>query len=47
MTKKIREDIKGSVGMPISVQVIGYPWDDEIALGVMKAIETKVNFKGL
>ena len=31
--------MKGSKGMPLCVQVVGFPWDDEIALGVMKAID--------
>ena len=45
LTKAIRDDIKGSVGMPIAVQVISYAFQDEVALGVMKAIDEKVRFR--
>lgn len=34
----------GSAGMPLSVQVIGYSYQDEVVLGVMKAIDEKVAF---
>jgi len=36
---------EGSAGMPISVQVIGFPFEDEKCLGVMKAIESKIDHK--
>ena len=39
LSKVIRRDIKGSVGMPLSVQVVGERWKDELVLGVMNVIE--------
>ena len=38
-TKGIRKDLVGSAGMPVGVQVVSRKWDDEVALGVMKAID--------
>ena len=38
-TRAIRNDMVGQEGMPVSVQVVGLPWEDETVLGVMKAIE--------
>lgn len=35
-----RETEKGSVGLPIAVQVIARPWHDHVALAAMAAIET-------
>lgn len=43
-TSSIKQDIKGSVGMPIGVQVVSYIWEDETCLGVMKAIDDYVKF---
>lgn len=31
--------------MPISVSVVAKPWEDEIAVGVMQAIDRKVKFR--
>ena len=44
ITKSIRNDIIQSRGMPLTVQVISQLWDDEIALGVMKALDEEVKF---
>jgi Asp-tRNA(Asn)/Glu-tRNA(Gln) amidotransferase A subunit family amidase len=44
-TKSIRKDIKGSVGMPVGVQVVSYQWEDETCLGVMKALDDKINYR--
>ena len=38
ITSVIREDLLGSAGMPLSVQVVGRPWMDEAVLGVMKTL---------
>lgn len=35
---------KGAVGMPLNVQVIGRPWQEEMVLHVMKLLQDKVNF---
>ena len=36
--------MKGSAGMPVTVTIVGMPFDDETTLGVMQAIDQKVNF---
>ncbi len=37
--------MKGSKGLPLSVSIVARPWEDEIAIGVMKAIDRKVQFR--
>eukprot|EP00347_Sterkiella_histriomuscorum_P012439 403368569 len=44
-TEAIKNDIKGSKGMPVSVSIVGHAWEDETVLGVMKAIEEGIQFK--
>lgn len=44
-TKGIKEDLATANGLPVGVQVISRKWDDEVALGVMKAIDESV-FEG-
>lgn len=44
-TRAIQNDMKGTRGMPVSVSVVGYPYEDELVLGVMRAIEEAVSFK--
>jgi len=39
-----QENMEGSAGLPVSVQVMALPWEDEKCLAVMKSIEEKVNF---
>lgn len=34
----------GSEGMPLSIQVVGYPNEDEKVLGIMKIIENYYQF---
>jgi Asp-tRNA(Asn)/Glu-tRNA(Gln) amidotransferase A subunit family amidase len=40
----IRRDIKGSVGMPISVTIVAQPYEDEVAIGVMQRLDEEVAF---
>ena len=47
ISKKCQEAIQGSVGMPVNVQVLSLPWEDEKCLAVMKAIESKIKFNEL
>jgi len=47
MFKKCQDAIQGSVGMPVNVQVLTLPWEDEKCLAVMKAIESKIKFHEL
>ena len=42
--KYAQENMKGSVGLPISVQVLALPWEDEKCLTVMKTLENEFNF---
>jgi len=45
LTTKIRNTNKGSVGMPIGVQVVTRQWKDEECLAVMKLIDNEVRFR--
>jgi len=42
-TEDIRQDMVGSVNMPLTVSIVAQPWEDEIALGVMKALSDSLN----
>jgi fatty acid amide hydrolase len=42
ITRDIKRTIKGSVGMPISIQVASKRWQDEKCLAVMKIIDDEV-----
>ena len=44
-TKVLNEDAQGSQGLPVTIQVIGYAFEDENVLGVMKVIEEKAKYK--
>ncbi len=39
MTTKLKESAKGSAGLPVGIQVIGLPFEDEKVLGLMKVLE--------
>lgn len=43
-TSAIKKDIKGSVGMPVGVQVVSYIFEDETCLGIMKALDDYIKF---
>jgi Amidase len=45
ITKKCRDSVKDSAGLPIGVQVAAPRWKDEECLAVMKILEELVNFK--
>ena len=36
---------EGAVGLPVGIQVVGMPFEEEKVLGLMKYIEGQVNFK--
>jgi Asp-tRNA(Asn)/Glu-tRNA(Gln) amidotransferase A subunit family amidase len=40
----LNETGKGSAGMPVGIQVIGLPFEDEKVLGFMKSLEKEVKF---
>lgn len=44
LTAKMKETVKGSVGMPICLEFISAPYEDEKALAVMKIVEQEINF---
>ena len=35
----IKDGVKGAVGLPLNVQVIGKPWHEEMVLSVMKELD--------
>lgn len=41
---KMRESMKGSQGLPVNVQVMSYPYHEEVCLKLMKDIEDEVRF---
>jgi fatty acid amide hydrolase len=41
--RQARETDRGSVGMPVGVQVAGLPWREDIVLAIMEAIELGVS----
>lgn len=45
ITKAIRQSIKGSVGIPMGIQVATPTWQDEKCLGVMKVIDEAIKFR--
>jgi len=45
VTNMQRSDLKGSAGMPVGVQVVAWAFEDEVCLGVMKAIDNEVQFQ--
>ena len=44
LERKTAEDIKGSVGMPLNIQVATLPWEDEKCIAAMKLIEQAFPF---
>ncbi|XP_077608278.1 fatty-acid amide hydrolase 1-like isoform X1 [Crocuta crocuta] len=45
--KHFREAVQGSVGLPVAVQCVALPWEEELCLRFMKEVETLVkNHRG-
>lgn len=44
MTRIIREDIKSSEGMPLGVQIMGLPFEDETVLSLLEELQGAVKF---
>ena len=44
ISTKLKETVKGSAGMPVGIQVVGLPFEDEKVLGFMKSLEKEVKF---
>ena len=40
----IKESTKGGLGLPLSVQVVGLPWNEELVLRVMKELENAAKY---
>ncbi|CAL8095382.1 unnamed protein product [Calicophoron daubneyi] len=38
VNKMFIDQMRGSEGLPIGIQVVGKPWNDEVALGLMKSL---------
>jgi Asp-tRNA(Asn)/Glu-tRNA(Gln) amidotransferase A subunit family amidase len=45
ITKLIDSSSQDSEGLPVSIQVIGHPHEDEKVLGIMQQLEKKINYK--
>lgn len=46
-TSELRENMQGSCGLPVGIQVAGLPWKDEKVLGIMQYVENLLNMKGV
>lgn len=44
-TEVIHDDCQNSMDMPIGIQVVGYAFEDEKVLGIMKQLEEKIEYK--
>uniref|UniRef100_A0A8C3WEP1 Amidase domain-containing protein n=1 Tax=Catagonus wagneri TaxID=51154 RepID=A0A8C3WEP1_9CETA len=44
--KNFQEAVRGSVGLPVAVQCIALPWEEELCLRFMKEVETLVKNQG-
>ena len=44
-TEVIHDDSQNSGDMPIGIQVVGYAFEDEKVLGIMKQLEEKIEYK--
>ena len=44
-THHLNEDAQGSAGMPVCIQVVGYAYEDEKVLGVMKMLEKEIKYE--
>lgn len=42
-TTTFNADAKNSTGMPVTVGVVGHPWEDELVLGVMKTLSEQIS----
>ncbi|CAM4594797.1 unnamed protein product, partial [Lepidochelys olivacea] len=38
--KRLREAVEGAVGLPVAVQCVALPWQEELCLRFMKEVET-------
>jgi len=44
LTNEIRQVAQGSQGLPVGIQVVGLPYEEEKVLGFMSYLEKKVKF---
>nr|XP_020635004.1 fatty-acid amide hydrolase 1-like [Pogona vitticeps] len=43
--KRLKEAVKDAVGLPVAVQCVALPWQEELCLRFMKEVETLVHEK--
>ena len=41
----IKKGAEDALGLPLGVQVVGLPWNEELVLYAMKELELEANFK--
>ena len=46
ITKEVRASSEGSRGLPVGIQIVALPYEEEKILGFMKGLEKEVNFYG-
>jgi len=45
ITQSLRRNAAGSAGLPVGIQVVGLPFEEEKVLSLMKTVEGEFNFK--
>ena len=45
ITQALKLNAQGSAGLPVGIQVVGLPFEEEKVLSLMKTIEKEFNFK--
>lgn len=45
ITKDLKESAKGSAGLPVGIQIVGLPFQEERILGLMKLLSEWVKFE--
>ena len=44
LTRLVRQTLRGSVGMPLCVQIVGLPWQEELVLHGMQQLEAAARY---
>jgi Asp-tRNA(Asn)/Glu-tRNA(Gln) amidotransferase A subunit family amidase len=44
ITRLLQQNIKGTAGLPVGIQVIGLPFEEEKVLSLMQSIEAGFHF---
>jgi len=45
LTSLLRQSATGSAGLPVGVQIVALPFEEEKILAVMRSVEEQINFQ--